>query len=486
MSHVARPGVRSVSTDLLDDLDGTGVAISTGDLFERLWHLFISMRTGLALILGLALLTLVGTVVAQVPAGMAADPEAYAAWLDGVRPKYGGWTNVLEALGLFSVFASIWFKSLVVLLSTSILACSVNRAPRLWKQAVHPRMVMSPGFYQHAALQAVMDVPAQPGPAGEALQRELRANRYRTVIQASADGLDLYADRFRWGPFGTVFAHLSIVLILAGAMLGAGGFRDEQFVAPVGSTVDVGYGTGLALQATSFTDSYYESGAPADYAANLVLYKDGQPVVEQTVRVNQPLRYGDVSFYQSFFGPAADLRIADAGGQTVFERGVALRWTTSDQSKSVGQVELPDQQLTVYVVGVASGKVDPTIKPGQVQLEVYAAGSNTPLGIEVVSPGQPVAIGSHTFTFLRERQFTGLIVARDPGVPFVWAGALLLCLGVALVFFFPNRRIWARIRPADGGSRIEAGAVTRHDVMFESAFGRLMDDVQLGLARPQG
>jgi cytochrome c biogenesis protein len=118
------------------------------------------------------------------------------------------------------------------------------------------------------------------------------------------------------------------------------------------------------------------------------------------------------------------------------------------------------------------------------QLEVFAVGSSTPLGIEVVSPGQPVTIGDLTYTFVRERQYTGLIVARDPGVVFVWAGALLLVLGVGLVFFFPHRRIWARIRPAAGGSRIEAGAVTRHDVMFESAFGRLIDDVQLGLAQP--
>jgi cytochrome c biogenesis protein len=484
MSSAARSTVRSISPDLLDDFDDSSVSISTGDVFERLWHLFISMRTGLALILGLAVLTLVGTLVAQVPAGVAADRQAYAAWLEGVRPKYGGWTSVLEALGLFAVFSSVWFKSLVVLLSTSIVACSINRAPRLWKQAVHPRTVMSAGFFEHAALRASLDVPAETRAAAAALEGELRANRYRTVVQAGTEGVDIYADRYRWGPFGTVFAHLSIVLILAGAMLGAGGFRDEQFVAPVGSTVDVGYGTGLTLQATSFMDSYYESGAPADYAANLVLYENGQPVAEQTVRVNQPLRYRDISFYQSFFGPAADLRIADASGQTIFERGVALQWATANRTQSVGQVELPGQGLTVYVVGAASGRVDPVIKAGQVQLEVYAAGSNSPVGIEVVSPGQPVTIGDHTFTFLRERQYTGLIVARDPGVPFVWAGALLLCLGVALVFFFPNRRIWARVRAAGGGSRIEAGAVTRHDVMFESAFGRLMDKVQLGLVGP--
>jgi cytochrome c biogenesis protein len=483
MSQAVRSPARS-ATDLLDDLEGNGVAIPTGDLFERLWHLFISMRTGLALILALAILTLVGTVVAQVPQGMGADREAYAAWLEGVRPKYGGWTNVLEALGLFSVFSSIWFRSLVVLLSTSILACSINRAPRLWKQAVHPRISMSPIFFEHASLHANLEVAAGAVAAGAGVERALRANRFRIVAQPSGDGVDLYADKHRWGPFGTVFAHLSIILILGGAMLGATGFRDERFVAPVGSLVDVGNGTGLTVQATSFMDSYYESGAPADYAAHLVLYEDGQQVAEQTIRVNQPLRYRDISFYQSFFGAAADLKVVDGAGKTIFDQGVALEWATRDKSKSVGQLDLPAAGLTVYVIGAASGKVDPVIKAGQMQLEVFATGSNTPIGVEVVSPGKPVTIGDHTFTFVRERQYTGLIVARDPGVLFVWAGALLLVLGVGLVFFFPHRRIWARIRPTAEGARIEAGAVTRHEVMFESAFGRLIDEVELGLAGP--
>ena len=173
MSEAVRTTARPGSSDLLDDLDGGNLSVSSVDIFERLWHFFISMRTGLALILLLALLTLVGTVVVQAPAGLVADREAYAIWLEGVQPKYGGWTTVLDVLGLFSVFNSVLFKSIVVLLCTSILACSVNRAPRLWKQAVHPRTVMSPGFYQHAALRASLAVPVDAAAARAALEQEL-------------------------------------------------------------------------------------------------------------------------------------------------------------------------------------------------------------------------------------------------------------------------------------------------------------------------
>jgi cytochrome c biogenesis protein len=485
MTEAVRTTVRPAGADLLDELSGEGSGSVSGvDIFERLWHVFISMRTGLVLIFAIALLTLVGTLLVQVPQGMLSDRAAYTAWLETLRPKYGGWTNVLDVLGFFNIFSSVLFRSLVALLSTSILACSVNRAPKLWKQAMHPRTMMSPGFYQHAALRSHLAVDVDPAAAQSVVAGELKRAGYRTVVHADEAGVDIYADKFRWGPFGTVFAHLSIILILVGAMAGAAGFRDQSFVVPVGSKVAVGNGTALAVQATSFSDTYYENGSPADYASTLVLYDGGQVVQEQTIRVNQPMRYGDVTFYQSFFGAAAAIQIRDAAGTVLIDQGVPLQYVSNDGKDSIGQLDLADQGLMVLLVVPASGRLDSTIKPGTLQLEVYKGAAQTMIGTQVVTPGKPVTIGDLSYTFVREQRFTGLIVARDPGAMFVWAGSFFLVFGVALVFFFPNRRIWARVRAAGDGAVIEAGALTRHDVMFEAAFSKLVNDVKLGLSGP--
>ena len=484
MSQSARTGTLQVAQDPLDDVEGE-LSVPVTDLADRLWHLFISMRTGLALILFLAALALVGTLVAQAPAGIAADPGAYERWLDAIRPRFGGWTGVLDALGLFSVFNSIWFKGGVVLLSTSILACSINRTPLLWRQATRPRTAVSAGFFEHAALAETLDVDAPPARARETLQAALARRGYRTVAGVGGGEAALYADRFRWSPFGTVIAHLSLIFILAGAIVGQAGFRVEDLAVAVGSRVAVGNGTALEVEAVAFSDSYYDDGRPADYASHLVLYDGGRQVAEKTIRVNDPLRYGDVSFFQSFFGPAADVRVADASGATVYEAGVPLLWRSNDDRKAIGRFDLPSQNLVVYVVGAASGVVDPTIRPGQMQLEVYQGTASTPLAIEVIDQGQPVTIAGLDFTFVRERQFTGLIASRDPGAPLVWLGTLLLVGGVALVFFVPARRLWARIRPAPGGARIQVAAITRHDVTFEAAFGSLIDDVRAGLRPSQ-
>jgi cytochrome c biogenesis protein len=468
--------------DPLDDLEG-GLAVSPNEVLERLWHLFISMRFGLVLMLILALFTLAGTLLAQAPAGMRSDPQAYAAWLESIRPRYGGWTNVLETIGFLDIFDSLLFKGVTILLITSTVACSVNRAPLLWKQTTRPRMNVTDAFFAHAPHRATVETGEAVPAASERLVAAFRADGFRTLSETTPDGsVHVYADRFRWAPFGTVVAHLSLVLILVGAMVGSAfGFKNSDFVVPIGSTVDVGFGTGLAVEAKSFTDSYYDTGQPSDYASDLVVYENGTPVARQTVRVNEPLRQGDVTFYQSFFGPAMVVEVADASGTRLFGQGVPLRWSSNDGTERVGFFTLPDRDLTLYVYGVQSGERSAEIRAGQARVEVYRGDAQTFVEGRVVDQGVAATVGGLTVTFVREQQFTGLIAAKDPGVPFVWGGALALLLGVCVVFFFHNRRIWAVIHPAGSGSAVRIAAVVRHDVTYRQEFGQLIDDIQRGL-----
>lgn len=482
MSELSRAGSLGPAADI-DEVE-VAFALSPADLLDRLWRIFTSMRTALILMLALAVLALIGTVLVQAPAGIQSDAQAYNAWLDALRPKYGGWVPILDRIGLFAVFQSIWFKAILVGLTTSILACSVNRFRGLWKTAINPRTRMAATFYDHAPHSATLAVERDQAAAVEVTRGVLGGRRFRTVVEEDGDTVHVYADRFRWAPFGTLMAHISLVSILVGALVGSAfGFRNNELAATVGTTVEVGGGTGLTLLARSFSDSYYANGAPSDYASDLVLYRDGQEVASKTIRVNEPMEYDGVSFYQSFFGPAAVMRVTNADGAIVYEGGVPLLWASDDETRRIGQFPLIDQGLTVFVVGPASGRVDPTIKAGQMQLEIYPSGAERPSSIEIISQGEPAALGDLSFTLLREQQFTGMIVARDPGMVFVWFGSILLVCGLFLVFFFPNRRIWAAInRRPNGHSEVRLGATARHDATFGPDFERLVNDMRLALA----
>jgi cytochrome c biogenesis protein len=449
-------------------------------LFRKL----TSMRFALLLLFALALLTLAGTLLAQAPAEVKGDPRAYAEWLDSVRPKYGGWTGVLDTFGLFSVFSSIWFKGTLLLLSTSLITCSARRAPRLWRTATRPRMVMTEAFFERAPHRARIDTPADPGDALAALRAAFRSNHFRTAVESDGDDVHVCADRFRWGPFGRIVAHVSFVVILAGGALTAtGGFREESFAVPVGERAGVGNGTDLTVEAESFSDSYYASGEPRDYASKLVLYDDGVRVRAQEVRVNHPMRYDGVTFYQSFFGPAVVVRASSSDGQVLYERGVPLLYGTDDERHRVGRFSLPERGLTVFAVAPESGEVDPRIAAGQTQLEVYRTETDKPVGIRVLSQGKPTRIGGVDFTFVRERQFTGLIVARDPGSSLVWIGSTLLVLGMCTVFFFPHRRVRAVVRRKAGGGEIGVAAIRRRDAAFAAQFEHLVEDIRRAVKR---
>jgi len=496
MSHTLRtpalPGrtaaspVRTPARPAADD-DEEGLGLAANELLEKLWRVATSMRTALALMIALAALAFIGTMLVQAPTGMADDPEAYRAWLDTVRPKYGGWTNVLDTVGFFSIFSSWWFRGIVAGIVASISACSVNRFRGLWKTAVKPRTRMTATFYGRAPHQGTMDVALDEESALEQVRSVFRSRGYRTVVERDGETIHVYADRFRWAPFGTLMAHLSLILILIGAVVGSTmGFRNSSFAVPVGSKADVGFRTGLMVEAKSFSDSYYANGSPSDYASDLVLYNaSGAVVAQKTIRVNQPLNYGDITFYQSFYGPSATVKVTDTAGAVLFQSGVPLLWTTDDGNRRVGRLVVDDPAYTVYVVMPASGKVDSTIRAGQAKFEVYRTGDEaTPAAMEVASQGEPIDLVGLRFTFEREQQFTGLIVARDPGQPLVWAGTFLLVAGLFIVFFFPNRRIWARIHRPATGTQVQVGATVRHDATFKPDFQHLIGDLTLALSGP--
>ncbi len=488
MSSHVKERTRKGQVDLLDGVDILDEVASTPERrphgrrenpLEMLWNFLISMRTGLWIILILGLLTLAGTMIVQATPDALSDPEVYQAWYEaGPVQKYGGWAPILSALGFYNIFSTWYFRALFAILAISILACSVNRAPRLWRTATQPKVSMREAFFTHAPLRAAFDLPMDAEAAAQRVRAGLKKAHFRGVDAEGDGGPDVYGDKFRWAPFGTVIAHLSFIIILLGFVVSASmGFRDDQFVAPVGVQVEVGHDTGMAVIAHSFHDDYYENGTPKDYVSDLEVFVDGQSVGRQEVRVNEPLIIGDVWFHQSFFGVGTDILVTE-GGNEVFKETVAMAWRSNDGTRTIGQFTIPAKGLSVYVVQAASGKVLPELPAGSIALEVSKTGSTTPT-VQVLTQGESAEIEGMTWAFERNRQYTGVTIKRDPGSNIVWLGSALLVLGSCLVFFLPHRRVWARVRPnADGTSRVMLAAPNKRDPGMEPVFAELLHHVQ--------
>lgn len=463
----------------------TGRAGLVDSALDRLWGVLTSMKFGLLLILAFAAFALAGTLLMQMPAGVADDPQARAGWLAGVRPKYGGWTGILDQLQFFTIFQSVWLRAVGALLAASTIACTLHRIPGTWRTMTKPHVNAGPTFFEHAPQHETMTFHRAPADVLAATEQVLRRRRFRTITLDDGT-VRIYADRNRWQPWAGIAGHLSIVVILAGAMVGSlWGFRDSQFTLAEGATLAVPTEPGLSITLNSFKDTYYpDTGAPSDYVSDVVLTRNGQTVAQQQVRVNEPLRYGDVTFYQAFFGPAAVVTVNDAKGATLFSQGVPLAWTSNNGGNKVGTFSLPGQNVAVWVVAT-TGPDDPSVKPGQVAIELYASDTGAPIVQKSIDQGTPTTVEGLTYTFERETKFTGLNVAKDPGTPIVWLGCLLLVVGFMVRLFVPYRRIWGHLAPRpDGGSSLSVAAVGRRDSDLDAEFTSLVTDIRQAVTGP--
>ena len=458
------------------------------ELLERLWRFFTSVRLALVLILLIAAAVLAGTLLMQAPPSVVADAAAYGQWLERARSKYGAWTRLLDALQLFYVFRSLWFRLLIGLLTVNIIVCSVNRWSGIWLSVFRTRVRMADAFFEHARFSARL-APAMPvASAAERVKRALARSHYRVQTEASGDAIAIYADRNRLSRFGTFFSHLSIVLLLVGAMVGGiWGFSDPDFVVAEGATREVGEGSGIVVGLEHFADEYYLEGPPKDFRSEIVIYENGVEVKRGTVRVNSPLSYKGYRFHQSFFGQSAVMEVQDEGGAVIFNEAVPLAWQTRDGGRPLGRFDLPERNLAVYVVGPVSGEDDPLIRAGEMRVEVRRLDTGALIEGENLSQGTARELAGLDFTFQRERRFTGLRVVKDPGLNLIWAACGFMVAGLALLFYFPHRRLWAvcKRRP-DGTTEVRLATPAQRDLSLAQEFDRLRDRVRLalGIAAP--
>jgi cytochrome c biogenesis protein len=452
---------------------------------EWLWHFLTSMRLAMVLMLAIAALGILGSLIIQAPPGILSDPQAKAGWLDEIRPKYGNWTGILDTLQLFQVFNSFLFNVLVSGLTISLIACSVHRIPGIWRTTTKPRVDVGPAFFEHAPQHEAIVVRHSPVETQAILEGVFQRRRYRT-FSADDGAIHIYADRNRWAPWAGLVAHFSIVMILVGAIVGGKlGYSDPQFTIAEGATLPIAAEAGLTLKLIDFTDKYDPAtGAPTDYASQVILYRDGQEIDRHTIRVNDPLRYGDLTFYQAFFGAAAVMTVKDAAGNTLVSEGVPLAWRTTADNRPIGSFAIPGTDYVGWVMDTLGGG-DTTVKPGQMQVDLYRATDGTPVASQVMDQGKPTTLGDYTVTFERAAQFTGLNIARDPGVMLVWLGAFLLFAGFSIRFTIKHKRVWGRIvaRPS-GGAVLGLATLETRDVSQATDFENLVTDIRAALQAP--
>ncbi len=446
----------------------------------RVWHFFTSVRLALVLILAITAAVFAGTMLDQAAPSVASDPAMYAQWLTRVEGTYGAFpTKVFDFFDLFNVFHTLWFRLLIGLLTVNIIVCTLNRWKGIWRTVFPQRIRMTDAFFQHARFHAnfVLDEPAEA--AAATVKKGLKHTRYRVSTEAAAGSVALYADRNRFSRFGTFISHLALVLILAGTVVGGiWGVSDPEFIVPEGTTRDVGLGTDLSVQLEHFTDEYYPEGPPKDFRSDIVIFKDGEEVKRGTTRVNSPVTYGGMKFFQSFFGQTALMVVKTNDGTSLYDGPVPLAWQTREGNRPVGSFTLGSESLEVWVIGPRSGENDPLVPAGEMRIEVYESTSGALRTATNLTQGTEQDVSGLNFTFVREGRFTGLSVAKDPGVKIIWVASALMIIGLVMLFYMPHRRLWASCKELpDGKTEVRLAMTGQRDSQVSAEFERVRQRV---------
>src|SRR6185312_7528551 len=298
-------------------------------------ELVSSMRFAIALLVVLAIASIVGTVLTQ--------DDPYPNYVNQFGPF---WADIFRGLSLYTVYSAWWFMLILGFLIVSISLCVIRNAPKMiadmksWKAKVREGSLRA---FHHKAAYSAGGSRAETVARLSALTGKLG---YRYVVRESDGATLIAAKRGALTKIGYIFAHLAIVVICIGGLMDSNlpikfqmwlfgkspistsavineispehrlsasnpTFRGYAWV-PEGqhvSTAILNQPDGsliqdlpFSIELKKFIVDYYSTGMPKLFASDIVVidHKTGARVPAR-VEVNEPFEYDGVSIYQSSF-----------------------------------------------------------------------------------------------------------------------------------------------------------------------------------------
>ena len=439
---------------------------------QSLWDFFCSLKLAISLIICLAVTSIFGTIIKQ------------NGTLEELQREYSAGTiKLFSALNLFDMYHSWWFILLLYLFTVNLTACSIKRLPRVWKIVSEPTPILDSGLEKSLSNVHAFATKGTVTQVKERMVGFLKSNFAEPVINEQDGEIHLFAQKSPWSRLGVYVVHLSIIVVFIGAIMGslfgykayiniAEGTEIDKVFTRTEKPIDLGF----KVRCDKFTVTLYDTGAPKEFKSILTVIDNGQEVIKQRPTiVNDPLTYKGITFYQSSYGPAGD---------PVFHLTIRARngaFSTPLTLRQGEPVRLADGSVVQVVESTPEvGPMMPGFSGPAARIEYTPVGK--PSQLFVIFKNFPnfdeQRGGEVIFTYVGSdsKFFTGLQVAKDPGVWVVWLGCTLMVIGICIAFFMSHKRIWIRII---GNRVVMAGSASKNPTGFGILFDGLVDKVKL-------
>lgn len=401
---------------------------SNVSIIDTVWNFLSSMKLGIILLLAMAIISIVGTI-----------------WVP--KDQFGRENFV-------GFYNSWFFRSLMGLLALNLLICSLNR----WKAVVNtlkgPKADISLNFIRNLKSQESIKLKTNPLQAAESVKSLLKKRGYRIFDTQEGDSFKVSSDRGHLGILGPYLTHLSFIVLIVAIVIKFSGVVgwEGTMAGLVGETVNVSQTSDVQgkmdpqdnfdIKINDFRTEYRPDGSVKQWLSEVTVI-DGNKTFPYTIYVNNPLIYKGIKFYQSSYGYQFS--------------GVSSGPGAANQQFAIGTeqyIQPAGTDITFIPVqyNEATKKITVQTYKGQQGVNQEDITVNTPYKYEQAE-----------VTFQEVTPYTVFTVKKDPGVPIVGAGSLLLMVGMIISFILRQRRIWAVVTPDKDGAVIQIGGQSAKD-----------------------
>jgi cytochrome c biogenesis protein ResB len=304
---------------------GTPVIARGRSVLAEVFRALASIRLAAAVGAGLALLSLAGILVPQLPESARANPGATAEWLDRQRRSLGPVADWLYRLGFYDVFHSAWIVAGFAVLALSVVACTARRVAPTWRNVAHPVKAVPDAFLDGSRPGVVCGAAVAPG----VLEQALRRRHFHVESWKVNESVWVFADRYPWAQLATFASHAALVLLIIGALVTHfGGFTSRLFIAEGADqpVFPLNRRPAMNVELVKATARFDPEGRPFDFRSQLLVTENGNEVKTCTVTASQPCYYSGYRIRQAFYFPyGADIRVRDlTDGRVVYRESLAL------------------------------------------------------------------------------------------------------------------------------------------------------------------
>lgn len=406
---------------------------------------FGSLKLAIVLLLLIAAGSIVGTVIPQDQGPDVIRTGQFPEWLKAV----------LLASRAYDVYHAFWFLFLLALMFLNLAVCTYLRFPPTWRRY----MMRTPATPGVAGLAEVVRLGSGPT---EVKLDALRKRGWRVAPQ----GEDVvFAEKNKFVRLAPTFIHISLFLVMGGAILGGASGVKSSVPVMVGETVGSDQIVEEAMQRgrfhmqpapfdlklEAFRMEFRPSGQVKQYYSDItVTPRDGRPAFTRTMWVNEPLIVDGMYFYQSFWG---------VGGFTYAIDGKPTRVTLA-QARTGGYMSRPFKLGAEEYMFYLRSLEEPGLIVSTKDFEPKAQ----------TVPGAELKMNGQTFEVKEYHLYSGLETKIDPGIPLVYLGCGMMILGLCMLPF-RHREIWLR-RDEEGwlmGGRTHRGRVILRREMADLA-----------------